>query len=124
MRAGRLDRFIDIQRATVTLSTTGEPVSAWTNLATRRPASLERRRDPIETVGNVQVMASDQVEFRVRYASDISDLTPKDRIIYPAPDITSPETPPAANEIYNIVAVTEIGRREGLRIVAWCHADA
>ena len=121
MYAGRMDRFIDIQRAQQTQSPSGAPTTTWVNLVARRPASLERRRDPIEVAGNLQVMASDQVEFRVRYATAIKDLTPKDRIIYPA--VTAPAQPGAA-QIFNIIAVSEIGRREGLRIVAWCHADA
>lgn len=122
MYAGRMDRFIDIQRAQQTQSPSGAPVTTWINLATRRPASLERRRDPIEVAGNAQVMASDQVEFRVRYASALVGLTPKDRVIYPA--VKAPATQPAAYEIFNIIAVSEIGRREGLRIIAWCKPDA
>jgi len=121
MYAGRLDRFIDIQRAQQTQSPSGAPVTTWVNLATRRPASLERRRDPIEVAGNQQVMASDQVEFRVRYAGAIAGLTPKDRVIYPA--VTAPAQP-GATQIFNIIAVSEIGRREGLRIIAWCKPDA
>lgn len=121
MRAGKLDRLIDIQRGTATSSPSGAQVFTWNNLVSRWPAGLERRRDPIETAQNLQVMASDQVEFRIRYSSEVADLSPIDRIIYPA---LTPPADPAPREIYNIISVSEIGRREGLRIVAWCHADA
>lgn len=122
MRAGKLDRLIDIQRGAETQSPSGASVFTWSNLVARWPAGLERRRDPIETAQNLQVMASDQVEFRIRYSSEVADLSPLDRIIYPA--LTPPATDPEPRDIYNIISVSEIGRREGLRIVAWCHADA
>lgn len=122
MYAGRLDRFIDIQRAQQTQSPSGAPVTTWVNLATRRPASLERRRDPVELTGGQQIMAADQVEFKIRYASALAALTAKDRIIYPA--VTPPATQPGEAQIFNIISVTEIGRREGLKLVAWAHADA
>lgn len=121
MRAGKLDRFIDIQRGTETQSPSGASTFTWSNLVARWPASIERRRDPMETAQNLQVMASDQVEFRIRYSSEVDDLSPLDRIIYPA--VTAPAQA-KPNEIYNIISVSEIGRREGLRVVAWCHADA
>ena len=118
MYAGRLDRFIDIQRAQITQSPSGAPVTTWVNLATRRPASVDQRRDVIETTpGGLQVVALNQLEFRIRYASAVAGLTPKDRVIYPA----SSSLPSA---VYNVLAVTEIGRREGLRIIAEAHSDA
>lgn len=121
MRAGKLDRLIDIQRGTETQSASGAQTFTWSNLVGRWPASVERRRDPLETAQTLQVMASDQVEFRIRYSSEVSDLSPLDRIIYPA---LTPPAQPQPRDIYNIISVSEIGRREGLRIVAWCHADA
>lgn len=122
MRAGRLDRLIDIQRATVTQSDSGEEISSWQNIATRRHAALmpvqgyERFSDP-------QIVAQGQVEFRIRLSSDVADVNPKDRIIYPAIDPTSPETLPDETRIYNILSAEEIGRREGLRIIAKRFAD-
>ena len=63
-----------------------------------------------------------QVEFRVRYSSAISDLTPLDRILYPAP-AEGDEGDVVGNLIFNVVAVHEIGRREGLSIITTRHAD-
>lgn len=74
-----------------------------------------------------QYIASEQVEFRVRYAEVLVDLTPLDRVIYPAftadeigaspvPDVTT-------RRIYDVLAVHEIGRREGLQIITARRAD-
>lgn len=119
MRAGRLDRLIDIQRATATLSDSGEPQETWANLVARRPASY-RPMNGGESYGPPQLTASQQVEFRIRYSSTVADLSPKDRVIYPA--VNEGDTPPEAR-IFDILSVNEIGRREGLQIVAKRHAD-
>jgi SPP1 family predicted phage head-tail adaptor len=110
MRAGRLDRKIDIQRKTVTVSPSGAPIETWNNLAANRwayvaPASGDERfSDP-------QLAAKQQVEFGIRYSADVADLNPLDRISYGA-------------SIYDIHAVHEIGRREGFKIIAVRRADA
>lgn len=115
MRAGRLDRQIAIQRLTRTLSESGDPVDAWANLSVR-PASVS----PVsgdERFAGEQWVAKEQVEFRVRWADVISDLTPLDRVVYPASVIDSPPSLKDSN-IYDIMATHELGRHEGLRIIA------
>ena len=123
MRSGRLDRVLDIQRLTVTLSDSGEPVQTWAAIVTRRAASITPIQGS-ERFVNPQIIATDQVEFRIRYFADVADLSPLDRIIYPASEVSSPEAVPAEHDIFDILSVNEIGRREGLRIIALRHADA
>lgn len=127
MQSGTLDRLVTIQRSTQTQSLSGHPTDAWSSIgALRRPASLrilsgdERFNDP-------QWVAKEQVEFKIRYAASVADLTPLDRIIYPAMTTeelnASPQPAIAESRIYDVMAVGELGRREGLSIKASRRAD-
>lgn len=119
MQAGKLDRKITIQRKSVTSSDSGEPVETWANLAVRRSASMWPFR-ATEAFAAPEKTAYEQIEFRVRYSSDVAALSPQDRIIYPAlteaqaadDDYDIPE-----RSIYDVLGVLEINRREGLRII-------
>jgi head-tail adaptor len=123
VRYGRLDRKITIQRKAVTFADDGSEVEAWTDLAANRWASVspvsgdERFQQP-------QLLARQQVEFQIRWSSDTADLNPKDRIVFPPVAETSPPTAIPDASIYDIVEVHEIGRREGLKIIAVRRADA
>jgi head-tail adaptor len=121
VRAGRLDRLITIQRRTDTPSDSGEPVPTWSNIVARRPASFMPVRGDERFSGEGYV-ATDQVEFRVRYSSEIATLNPKDRILYPAPDVGE-EDDAATRAVYNVIEVRELGRRAGLQIFAYRMPD-
>lgn len=113
MRAGPLDRRIAIQRKNLSYSDSGQPIEAWQTLGPIRWAS----RNPIageERFTTETLNAKEQVEFRIRWSSDLAELQPADRLIEPADDATSNPIPPRS--IYDIVGVLEIGRREGLRV--------
>lgn len=122
MRAGRLDRLITIQRKSETQLPSGEPVEAWTTIVSRRAASMAPVKGD-ERFATPQEVASEQVEFRVRHSLDVAALSPKDRIVYPALSEASPEDEPDERNIYDVLAVHEIGRREGLRIITQRRAD-
>jgi head-tail adaptor len=122
MRYGRLDRQITIQRKTVTQSASGDPVETWATLA-RRWASMDKLSGD-ERFNAPQILAQQQTEFQVRWSGDLAGLSPLDRIVYPALADASPEPTPTAGSIYDVLAVHEIGRREGLQIVAVRRADA
>lgn len=121
MRAGRLDRFITLQRKTVTQSDTGAEIETWTDIDLRRPASYAPVRGEERIAVGPQIVATEQVEFQIRYTSDVADLSSLDRIIYPALTNDSPEISP--RNVYDILAVLEINRREGLRIIAFRNPD-
>ena len=122
MQAGRLDRFVTIQRKGVSLSDSGEQQETWTTIANGKPAS----RAPVsgdERFSDPQLTAHEQFEFRIRYEAALADLTPKDRIIYPALSDASPEDAPDLSRVHDVIAVSEIGRREGLKIITVRRAD-
>lgn len=120
MRAGRLDRRIRIERKSVSQSESGDPIETWSTLAERYASA-----GPVsgsERFSQPQILAEQQTEFQVRWSGDIADLSPQDRIVYPIPAPDSPAVTPDAS-IYDIAAVHEIGRREGLRVIAVRRAD-
>lgn len=123
MRAGRLDRRITIQRKTLAQSTSGQEVELWNTLVARRWANVS----PVsgdERFSAPQYAAKEQVVFSIRWSGEVADLSPLDRIIYPAIDTTVVPQPEIAHRhIYDVVAVHEIGRREGLRVVTFRRAD-
>lgn len=125
MQAGKLDRKITIQRKSSTLSESGDPVDTWTNVVLRRSASMWPFKSA-EGFSAPEETAFEQVEFRVRYSSDVADLTPKDRIIYPA--LTEAEAADSGHvipgrSIYDVLGVLEINRREGLKIITHRRPD-
>ncbi len=123
MQAGRLDRLITVQRKTQTIGEDGHPTDVWSTLgAQRRPASVRPVRGD-ERFTAPQYVASEQVEFRIRYADTVDDLTPLDRIIYPALEPDSPSDPVETRRQYDILAVHEIGRNEGLLIFTARRSD-
>lgn len=127
MQAGRLDRLITIQRNTPTSGEDGQPSDSWATVgALRRHASVRPVRGEERFTAD-QFVALEQIEFRIRYADTVADLTPLDRILYPAlteAEVgSSPPTTIETRRIYNIMAVHEIGRREGLQILTARRAD-
>jgi head-tail adaptor len=121
MRGGTLDRMVAIQRAVIVQSQSGEPVPTWVTLSTR-PASMQ----PItgsERFATEQLVANAQVAFVVRWAAVIADLTPIDRIIYPASALADSPSNPPNNTIHDIFVVQEIGRRQALRIFTIVRQD-
>lgn len=110
INAGQLDRLISIQRRTDTRDDHGEPIATWSRIGRKRWAQYRPMSGNERYVAD-QFVALEQVEFQVRWAKDLEDLNPKDRIIYPATDTITDR------QIYEIMGVLEIGRREGFRIM-------
>jgi head-tail adaptor len=125
MRAGSLDRRVTIRRRTLTSSDSGEPIETWTNLVVRRPASMWPVKGD-ERFGGPQEVAKEQIEFRVRYSADVAALTPLDQVLHPAlttEQAADPGYVVPTRSIHDVVAVLEIGRREGLKIITERRAD-
>jgi head-tail adaptor len=123
MRAGTLDKFVTVMRKTTTYADDGQPLDAWAVLGTlRRPANVgpvagEERR------ATEQVAATEQTRFRLRYSEDLADLSPLDRIIYPAmTGESSPEVIPHRN-VFDIIEAPHIGRLDAIEIVAIRRTD-
>jgi len=119
--AGRLDRRVTVQRKILTQAPSGHPTERWHDVAQRLWASrVPVRGDERSTAS--QWVAKEQVEFRIRYMPAVAELSPLDRVICPAPNEANAQHPPAA-QTYDIIAVHEIGRRRGLKIIAARNAD-
>jgi SPP1 family predicted phage head-tail adaptor len=108
MEAGRLDRRVTLRRATAAPDAFNEPVQTWADLATvwaeARPISDRERIAAAETAATVTH------RFTIRWADGLADLSPRDRLIFEARE-------------FDISAVKEIGRRDGLEITASARAD-
>ena len=100
MNPGRMDRQVTLQRFTVTQSAIGEAVKTWSTLATV-PAAYKPSPGG-EPVNGDKVEAELPVVFTIRY---YSGLNPKDRLQY-------------EGTVYNILAVTEVGRRHLMELRA------
>jgi len=108
MQAGQIDRRITIQRATVAQDATGQEVSSWSNLATVWAGKQDV--SDTERIASAEVQATITTRFQIRWSSAVADVNPKDRLIY-------------AGKTYDISAVKEICRREGLELSAAARAD-
>lgn len=104
MRIGKLDRRIDIERATETTNDFGERVvswsvafSMWAALTIRKSGSFEKIVDGYET--SVQM-----VEFTIRQSSNADGVTTSDRVSY-------------GGKKFNIVAVHELERGVDIRLI-------
>lgn len=122
MRAGPLDRRITIQRKSSTASGSGEPVETWSTIAERLPAVMRPVRGDERFTGE-QVVGQEQVEFRIRYSTALANLGQLDRVIYPALADESPEDEPDLRNVYEVLAVHELVRREVLQIITQRRAD-
>jgi head-tail adaptor len=97
VRAGNLDRVIQIQRPTTALDMYGVPMTAWALVATLRAQKLENaisdREGARDTTDNV-------ITFRMRW---LDGVTLENRVSF-------------QDQAFKIVSVKEIGRRVGLDI--------
>lgn len=109
MLAGAMDRRVTLMRYSVSFNADNEPVESWVADASPVWASW-RRASARETLAAAQVQAVVSDVFEIRYSAVVSNLNAKDRLSY-------------GGRTYDIAAVTEIERREGLRIDASARAD-
>lgn len=100
MRAGRLDRRVTLQADGGT-ETEGKHVYDWASFVTVWAEKIEAAGREAFLAGIDQVELAD-VRFRIRWRDDV---TPKTRLLLGA-------------EVFDIVHVAELGRREGLEL--WC----
>ncbi|WP_407192524.1 phage head closure protein [Bradyrhizobium sp. STM 3566] len=100
MRAGSLDRLIEIQRRTTGLDLYGTPVETWTTFTTMRAQLLKNATDDRE---GARGHTTDAVlTFRMYYMPSLSF---NDRLLYDG-------------QQYEITGITEIGRRVGMDVIS------
>lgn len=108
MRAGGLDRRIVIERVSVTYDEFNAPVEQWSTLATVWASKVDVKDG--ERFRADAVSSEITTRFRIRYSTTVADVSPRDRISYDG-------------RLYDIVAVKEVGRREGIEITASARND-
>ena len=99
MNIGFLDRRIVIQSASRTADLYGQTVPSWSTYVTVW-AALDNK-SASSAVLQEQETSTNRVTWRVRSSSETRAVTPKFRISYDG-------------EIYNILAVQEVGRKNEL----------
>lgn len=108
MRSGDLDKSIIVQSRTLSQNETGEAVETWAKIHTADTiAAAVRPFRGAERFAAQGVIAEQIVTFKIRYRSDV---TPLNRIVYDGRN-------------YDIGAVREVGRRDGLEIDATARAE-
>jgi len=105
MRAGALDRRIEIQRAEVVQDEYGQPIETWVTVADC--AAEVRPLKGIERFTAEQLAAHVDTRFRIRW---LPDITPQNRIVFDG-------------RAYDVQAVLELGRRDGLELLARARAE-
>lgn len=100
MNSGDLDRRVSLQSVTVSRDAYGAAIETWASFSTVW-ASLEPLSGG-ETFASENILTQSTHIIEMRYRSD---LTTEDRLVY-------------NDWVYDIRYVAEIGRREGLRVLA------
>ena len=103
MRAGALDRRAQLQRPTLAQDSFGQPVETWTDVATVWAQKVPVRG--AERFTDAQLDAQLEATFRIRHRSDVAPLW----------RLTCEGT------AYDVTAVLELGRREGLELLTKLH---
>lgn len=109
MEAGKLDRRVTLLRASVERAArSNAPVETWSPIG--RVWASKRAVSDGEAAKSAEIAATVTDRFQIRWTSALSSVNAKDRL-------------ECGGVTYNIVAVREIGRREGLEISAKARAD-
>lgn len=108
---------ISVERRTDTQDDFGQPIPTWSRIGNLARWAKVAPVSGGERYTSDQFIARQQTEFTVRYAADLADVNPLDRVVYPVTDT------PTDSQIYDIMAVHEVGYREALRIVTARRAE-
>jgi len=98
MRAGILDRFVELQRRSTALDLYGTPIDVWTSYATMRAQKLENATTMHE--GQRGDTPDALITFRMRWIDGVST---DDRVSY-------------EGQAFKITVIKELGRRVGLDV--------
>ncbi len=99
MRAGALDRIVEIQARSTGLDLYGSVIDVWSPFATLRAQKLENATDNRE--GSRGDTTDTVITFRTRW---LDSLTLDHRLVY-------------AGQKFKITRIKELGRRVGLDII-------
>ena len=96
---GGLDHRIVLQTNTPTNDSYGDPIESWATLDTVWAGKMSAKA--VEKFTGEKLTGFRQIAWEIRYRSDLDHLA---RVVYDS-------------ENYNIIGVTEIGRKKGLILV-------
>ncbi|OCJ05338.1 hypothetical protein A6U87_14715 [Rhizobium sp. AC44/96] len=106
MRAGKLDRTICIDRAATVVDDYGTPSQGWEEIAETRAELIQSStQEFLKAAGTTGETA---VVFRIRWRCD---LRVSDRV-----RITKPSYFPVPDQLYEIVEIKELSRRDGIEL--------
>lgn len=77
VRAGKLNRYVELQTNTASTNTYGEPVESWSSVANVWAEKMDPKAT--ERFAGDQFVATKQVSWRIRWRSDVDFL---DRLVY------------------------------------------
>jgi len=98
---------VTIERTTPTIDPSGAvPADEWEPIAAPLYATV-RPLGGKEMWTAPQFVATEQLEFRLRWSRLVADVSPVDRLVIVG-----------ESDIYDIMGAHEVGRRRGLRILA------
>lgn len=110
LETGKLNRRIAIERAGIVKNDSGDMVDGFAPLRTVWASATPGGGR--ERLLSAQNAAEAPMVFRIRWAPDLADLSPADRVQYP----------PTSERYYDIASVVEIGTCEGIEIAATARA--
>jgi SPP1 family predicted phage head-tail adaptor len=108
VKSGERDRLITLQQKTYTLDGFGGEVITWTTIGQRWASSMPVKDG--ERFGNQEAIATITHRFRISWDQAAAQVDPTYRVLFD-------------NRLYDVVAVKEIGRREGIEISATARAE-
>ena len=108
MEAGKLDRRITIQRATVTRNAMNEEVETFAPLLTVWASA--RAVSDGERMQAGELTATRMMRFQIRWREDLRDIGAEEEVVF-------------ESRRFVIRAVKELGRREGIEITAEARAE-
>ncbi len=106
--AGRLDRLVQFERASMTTDALNEPVEQWGLLA-----SVWASATPVsdgERFAAGERAAEITMRFRTHHCAVLADLDERDRVVFDG-------------RVYDITGVKEIGRQRGIEVTAAARAE-
>lgn len=101
MRAGPIDRRIDIQAATITKNDHHEEIATWSTVRTVRAQKIDDRGQ--ERFSAPRFVGKQACVFKIRWSDAVKIVTTLHRVVFDG-------------RAHDIVGVRELGRREGIEI--------
>lgn len=109
MRLGKLNKRITIRRAGAeTRNALNEPIASWADFGSFMAEQVQQR--PTESWKAGQTAAQVERVWRIRWSERAASIAPRDRLVCDGRE-------------FELIGVTEIGRRVGIEIVGIAYSE-